>query len=355
MPPEVVTVHPEFPEIDAMMRAGRALREGRLVVFPTETVYGVGADGDDPRAVARLREVKRRPPDKPFAILIAFKEEAADHSPSARSDLYKVIDACWPGPVTVVAPGFEGTAVGLRLPDHPVARRLVQEARCPVLAPSANVAGAPPPLTCAEALARLGGEVDLAVDAGPSRIGRPSTVVDFTGEGLRILRAGAVPADEIEGIARRKHVLFVCTGNSCRSVMAEYLLREALRRRGRDDVVVESAGTSVFLRCPASRETVEALAGEGIDASRHLSRPVTPVTLKKSDLILVMTRSHRDQIVARTPEVQERVYLLREFCGSTAGVEGRLDIPDPMGRPAEAYAECLAVVKEAVGRLAELL
>jgi tRNA threonylcarbamoyl adenosine modification protein (Sua5/YciO/YrdC/YwlC family) len=351
---EIIEIHPLFPDPQKIIYCARIIRNGGLVIFPTETVYGIAANFSDEAAVKRLREVKGRAEGKPFSVLISQKGLISNFTPAADTALYKLIDAYWPGPLTVVVPAKEeGRTIGVRMPDHPIALKLAQEAQCTIAAPSANKEGSPPPSTCREALKDLDGLVDAAIDGGASKIGVGSSVVDMTGVAPKILREGGITIADIEGVMKKKTVLFVCTGNSCRSVMAEYLLKSLTR--GRADIEVSSAGTGVFLRTSASHETVFILKEEGIDASGHFSQPIHTVLLKKSDLIFVMTRAHRQQVLERVPEVEKRVYLLREFVDNPSGFQADLDVPDPIGQPHYAYKECFALIKEAMNKIVDLV
>lgn len=195
-------------------RAGAALAAGELVAFPTETVYGLGADGTNARAVDNIYRVKGRPPDNPLILHVveaAVAEEVARVWPA---DARRLAERWWPGPLTLVVParptvpavvrgGLDTVAV--RCPSHPVARRLLAAAGVPVAAPSANRSGQPSPTT-ADAVARaLGGPgaPDVAVwlvDGGPSPIGVESTVVDVSRGRPVLLRPGGLPRAAIEEV-----------------------------------------------------------------------------------------------------------------------------------------------------------
>jgi len=351
---KVIKLHPEFPDIESILRCANVVREGGLVIFPTETVYGIAADNSNPKAIQRLQEVKHRSSNKPFSILISQSELISNYTRSNRPFLYKLIDRYWPGPLTIVVESKDSLkTVGVRVPDNIIARKLMSEIPGPVAAPSANIEGRPAPRTLEEALVDLDGLIDIAIDGGPATYGEGSSVVDITQEKPVVLREGVIPAAEIEALARRKTILFVCTGNSCRSVMAHYLLQNMVKHR--DDLEVCSAGTSVFIQAKASAETISVLQEKGINAHSHLSQPINTILLKKADLIFVMTRGHRQQVLERVPEVEKKIYLLKEFAAGPDSLMSDLDIPDPIGRDRTEYKLCLRVIEEAVTKVVGLL
>jgi L-threonylcarbamoyladenylate synthase len=195
----------------AVLRAAALLREGKLVAFPTETVYGLGANATDPIAVARIFAAKGRPTFDPLIVHIADRSELARVlSSSALSDprVGALADAFWPGPLTIVAPASTAIpelvraglpSVGVRLPAHETARALIRAAGIPIAAPSANLFGQLSPTSAAHVAEQLSGRIDAIVVAEPSRIGVESTVVSLLpGEPARLLRPGGVPRELVE-------------------------------------------------------------------------------------------------------------------------------------------------------------
>ena len=353
MKTKIITVNSALPEPEKIAEAARIIRQGGLVIFPTETVYGIAADANNPKAMERLGRVKHRSAGKRFSILIAQRGIIDNYSCYTEPNLYKLIDKYWPGPLTVIVPAkFGDETVGIRMPDHTVALKLVEESGCTIAAPSANLEDKKAPTNVREALEDLDGKVELAIDGGPVDFGISSTIVDFTKAKPTVIRDGVITQPDVDRTINKKSILFVCTGNSCRSVMAEYLLKAKLI--GRDDVEVFSAGTSVYFKSLASHETITVLREQGINAAGHMSRPLGRIMLRKADLIFAMTRSHRMQILDLVPSVEKRVYLLKEFAQSR-GHEVDLDVPDPIGQGHAEYQECLLTIKEAIEKIVNLI
>ena len=176
------------------LAAARAvLLNGGVLVFPTETVYGMGVLFGDARAEEKLRRLKGRDAAKPFQVLVpdaAAAEKAAVLTPAAR----RVLAKFWPGALTAVLPARANPAmtIGLRAPDHPWLQALLRTLPAGITATSANLAGEPPARTAAEAEAAVGGLVELVLDGGPSALGRASTVAGLVNDELKIFREGAV-------------------------------------------------------------------------------------------------------------------------------------------------------------------
>src|SRR5699024_4282580 len=199
------------------------LRSGEVVAFPTETVYGLGAIATDEAAVSKIYEAKGRPSDNPLIIHIGTKEEVTQYAMDVSTEAKRLMDAFWPGPLTLVfkqvphtiaanaTPGMK--SVGLRMPDHPVALRLLQKLKLPVAAPSANRSGKPSPTEAMHGYHDLKGRIPLILDGGRTGVGLESTVLDMTTTPPTILRPGGITKEMIEAV--------IGTVNTTTSVAAE--------------------------------------------------------------------------------------------------------------------------------------
>jgi protein-tyrosine phosphatase len=337
-------------------RAVQALAEGQLVAFPTETVYGLAASALVPEAVERLWRGKGRAENKPLALAIRGAAEALDWVPRMSPLGWRLARRCWPGPVTLVFADSveEGLAsrlservrqrvcpsgtLGLRIPAHAAIQQTLHQMTGPLALSSANRSGAPAATTAEEVREALGDELDVLIDDGPTRYRQASTVVQVNGNTWSVLREGVLTSDELKRQACCL-IVFVCTGNTCRSPLAEALCKKLLAERlgcAPDELpqrgfIIVSAGLAALPGGGAALEAIETARVFGADLRGHVTRPLTPSLLAQADYLFAMTQNHLLALAAQFPGIGPRPQLLAET--------GE-DLPDPIGCEQQVYQEC---------------
>lgn len=356
MAPAIINVRTADDPRDAIHRAVQALAEGKLVAVPTETVYGIAASALQEAAVARLSAFKQRQSSHPFTLAIKSADDAQDYVPGISPIAQRLARRCWPGPVTLVLPqdhpdsllkqlpksvqkavSPNGT-LGLRVPAHEAVLAVLRLTAGPLTLTSANQPGQPEAKTAEDVAEALGDEVDLILDDGQCKFGQPSSVVQVCDKGLKLLRAGVFNEQTLRRLASYL-LVFVCTGNTCRSPMAEALMRKRVAERlacpinQLEDrgIIITSAGIAAAAGGPASAESAQVVQERGLDLSDHASQPLSERLVRSADLILTLTRNHRDAIVGQWPSAAARVKLL---CRDNS------DVADPIGGPIELYRRC---------------
>jgi len=347
---QIINIDPGNYEQSKLKPAVESLIQGGLVVFPTETVYGIAVNADSPSALQRLIKLKQSPPDRPFTYHIADIDEIYRYVKQVPNLAHRLIRKFWPGPLTLVLETENKKLIGIRLPDHPVARDLIRLAYVPVVAPSANLANQATPREVSEIIRSFGHEIDFIIDSGPTRYGESSTVVKISPDNRwEIIREGVIKKEEINRLAV-KIIVFVCTGNTCRSPMAVGLFEKMLSAKlgvpkpacaGREELEksgykIISGGTAAVYGMPASDKAAEVLKEYGGDISGHRSQPVTLTMIEEADQIYVMTQGHLTTLKEWIPSAASKISLL-----SPSGE----DIADPIGKDIEAYRQSALKIK----------
>lgn len=327
--------------------AAARLRDGRLCVLPTETVYGLTVLPSHAGAVAAVRSLKGRDAAQPFTWHLASAADAAPLVGKLPGRIARLVQRYWPGPLTVVLPTPDGGTAGLRVPAHDFTARVIAACGEPLWMSSCNRTGEPPLVDAAAIEAAFGDQLDLIVDDGPSPLGMASTIVRATGPRLEVLREGILSADEVLRTAAEL-ILFVCSGNTCRSPLAEALARDLAGRQlgvPAADVLAHgllfaSAGISAAPGEPASEGSRAAAAELGLDLDRHESRPLDHELVLRATRIYCMAQSHRRAILAEVPSASDKTKLLRP--------DGR-DISDPFGAEQQTYRRTRDEIRAAIG------
>lgn len=206
---DIEKVDPGSPDPETIARAGKILREGGLVAFPTETVYGLGGDALNPESSKKIYAAKGRPSDNPLIVHIADRKDLARIAAEVPESAVRLMDEYWPGPVTMIFPKTEEVpmettgglpTVAVRFPSHPTARALIRAAGGYIAAPSANLSGRPSPTSAAHVAQDLSGRIEMIIDGGNAAIGLESTIVDFTEEIPVILRPGFINYEMLKDV-----------------------------------------------------------------------------------------------------------------------------------------------------------
>lgn len=209
METKLVKVDTENPEKSVLTEAAEILKNGGLVAFPTETVYGLGANGLDEKACKRIYEAKGRPSDNPLILTIGDLDGLYKIVGKVTENAKKIIDAFWPGPITLVLPKADCVpetvtggldTVAVRYPSNKIARKLIKIAGIPVAAPSANSSGKPSPTRASHVEFDLNGKIEMIIDGGAADWGLESTILDVSEDKPVLLRPGAVTQDMIEDV-----------------------------------------------------------------------------------------------------------------------------------------------------------
>lgn len=498
---KVVKIDPNNIDYEILSEAALIIQNGGTVVFPTETVYGLGADALNEDACDKIFKAKGRPSDNPLIVHINSLKELSELVNDIPENAKILAEHFWPGPLTMILNkkdivSYKVTAgletVAIRMPKSKIANELIRLSKRPIAAPSANTSGKPSPTNASHVIEDMLGRVDMIIDGGSCEIGLESSVIDITGETPTILRPGGVTKEDVEklfgkceydpaiiksdenivpkspgqkyrhyspkaevilykgnlykivdaikkdcksyieagkkvgimatdqtkdfyneGIVRvvgdrkkpitiasdlfnelrnfdslgvdiilaeafddigigkaimnrlekasskkielgKLKILLICTGNTCRSPMAEGIMRCIVNAENLD-IEVSSAGISAIEGDKASKNAVCVLNEIGIDISSHRSKQVTQKMLDEVDIVLTMTRQHKDILLRSFKDLEDKIYTLKEFSKDSVSNDELMDILDPYGGNYDIYKASSKEIKTAILKALEII
>ncbi|MBI5124270.1 MAG: threonylcarbamoyl-AMP synthase, partial [Candidatus Omnitrophica bacterium] len=198
----VIKIDPIRPDKKIIASAAKAIKEGKLVAFPTETVYGIAANLLDKEAIEKLYAIKARPKTKPLTVHISDIKMIEALGCILTKEAKILIKKFWPGPLTVILESPGNKTIGFRMPANKVALDLISAAGVPVVSPSANLSGMPAPTSAEEVVRNLEDKIDMVLDSGHTDVGVESTVIDLTVKPPKILREGAIRIEELQRVLK---------------------------------------------------------------------------------------------------------------------------------------------------------
>ncbi len=326
------------------------IEKDAIFLHYTGSMFGIGCSAFSKEAIAKIDLLKDRKEKQGYIVLIPDIDWLKRFDIQISPELHRILQQYWAGELSVILevpdPRFQHISqngkVAFRIPTDELLREYIIKLDQPIISTSVNKSGKKPIQNLDDILTGYESWFDFAIlpDDAKQSNNLPSTIIEFSDEKLNLIREGSIPFSEIESSYEAPQILFVCTGNTCRSPMAEYLTKRIITEKELN-FRVASAGF-VTDGMAISENSNYVLALNGIDASEHTSTLLNEENLRKSWLVLTMTANHKNKILQLYPASASKVYTLSEYAGFSS------DITDPFGKDIEYYKNTFEEINEKV-------
>jgi L-threonylcarbamoyladenylate synthase len=334
---EYYKINPKNPDPVSISRTVEVLKDGGIIVYPTDTLYGLGVDMTNPKAVNKLLHLKRRSLSSPISLMVdsinSMEEIIGTISPKKQALLKNIL----PGKFTVLLKNknkeisekehpwnhLNQEKVGFRIPDYAVCHELSVQLKKPISSTSANISGQESVLNITDVISYFGNKLDLILDAGPMNSNKGSTVIDLTKLPFLVIREGDISMEKLgellPGISFQKrktkfNVVFVCTGNICRSPMGEGILKAMVKKtKFKDIFYIQSAGTLDLGPLPAHDFSLKIADDNEVDLSSHKAKQISKQIVDDASIIFCMAMNHLHYLKKHYPQQKHKFYLLKDW------------------------------------------
>lgn len=368
-------IDPEAPDPAVIAEAARVMNKGGVIVYPTDTIYGLGVDVFNEKAVDKLYLLKQRDMKRPVSLMVENLDQIEALMGILPLKLQDILEKLLPGKVTVLLentlknmiPVFKYfyehdiplEKIGFRIPDSTICNELNKALGHPISTTSANISGKKAGPTVKEVVADFGDKLDMILDAGKLHSTKASTIIDFTKKPYLLVREEAISRSKLKRLfpdaefrRKKQHfiITFVCSGNICRSPMGEAILKKKLSRTKYKDVIkVRSAGTLELAPTRAHYLAMIVSEENEIDLDHHTSTHISRKIVEESNIIFSMALNHYDYLREHFPQYKDKIVLLKQWQN-----ENRLFVPsiaDPIGHEKEFFRNTFNEIHSEINRV----
>jgi len=356
------------PDKNIIKKSAEVIKSGGIIVYPTDTLYGLGVDITNKHAMDRLYYLKGRNASKPVSIMVNNLEQLEQLVGKLYKIEYNAAKLFFPGKITLIISAKDKLSIprmshlkklGFRIPQSIITNMLIEYAGTPISTTSVNISSKENVKNVEDVLAIFGDKIDLILDSGQVQSTKGSSVLDLTTEPPTLLRKGEIARSEIvqklgydisTNYCNKYLITFICSGNICRSPMGEGLLRKMiLKSKYKNIVDIKSAGTLNIPHAPAHMHALKVSEDNKIDINAHISRHVQAKIVRESNLIIAMALDHYGYLIRKYPAFKNKIILLKQW--KKARVLTNPSISDPIGHDEQYFNNSFKEINGEINRI----